>query len=155
MRRTTKLLLIAGALVAGCAQAQAPTWSDEQAAVWSVVEQSWESQVAEDGKWPGDFTHEKFVEWAENLPAPRGKETSIARQRGVDEAIDIAWHESTPLAITVVGDTAVVMYSTLFLVINSDGESNSVVISVVEVLIRDGTSWEYLASSNFSPSYGD
>jgi len=149
------MLLIAGALVAGCAQAQAPTWSDEQAAVWMVVEQSWDSQAAEDGKWPGDYAHEKYVEWAQNLPAPRDKETSIARQRGVDEAIDIAWHENTPLAITVVDDTAVVMYSAMFLAVNSDGESNSVVISVVEFLIRDGRSWKYLATSNFSPDYGD
>ncbi len=155
MKKTTKLLHIAGALVAACAQAQAPTWSDEQAAVWAVVEQSWDSQVAEDGKWPGDYTHEKFVEWTDNLPAPRGKETSIARQRGVDEAFDTAWHEITPLAITVVGDTAVVMYSALLLTENSDGESNAAVISLVEVLIRDDRSWEYLASSNFSPSYGN
>ena len=155
MKKTTKLLLIAGALVVACAQAQAPTWSDEQAAVWAVVEQSWDSQVAEDGKWPGDYTHEKFVGWGENLPAPRGKETSIARRRGVDESTDTAWHEITPLAITVVGDTAVVMYAAIFLVVNSDGESNPAVISVVEVLIRDGRSWEFLASSNFSPSYGD
>ena len=63
MKKTTKLLLIAGALVAACAQAQAPTWSEEQAAVWTVVDQSWEAQAAENGKWPGDFTHEKFVQW--------------------------------------------------------------------------------------------
>ena len=155
MKKTTKLLLIAGALVAACAQAQAPTWSEEQAAVWTVVEQSWEAQAAENGKWPGDFTHEKFVQWADNLPAPRGKETYIAWQRGGDEVSDTVWHEITPLAITVVGDTAVVMYSALLLVENSDGERDAAVINVVETLIRDGSSWEYLASSNFSPSYGD
>ena len=155
MKKTTKLLLIAGALVAACAQAQAPTWSDEQAAVWTVVEQSWDDQVAENGKWPGDFTHEKFVLWAENLPAPRGKETYTASQRAADEASDTVWHENTPLAITVVGDTAVVMYSTLLGIENSDGEVNNFVLSFVEVLIRDGGSWEYLASGNFSPSYGD
>ncbi len=155
MRKTTKLLLIAGTLVAACAQAQAPTWSDEQAAVWTIVEQSWDAQIAENGKWPGDFTHEKFVEWEANLLAPRDRETYIAWQRLLDEAIDTVWHEITPLAITVVGDTAVVMYSALLLTENSDGESNAAVISLVEVLIRDDRSWEYLASSNFSPSYGN
>ena len=155
MKKTTKLLLIAGALVAACAQAQAPTWSEEQAAVWTVVEQSWEAQAAENGKWPGDFTHEKFVQWADNQPAPRGKETYIAWVRGGDEVSDTVWHEITPLAITVVGDTAVVMYSALLLVENNDGERDTAVFNVVETLIRDGRSWEYLATSNFSPSYGD
>ncbi len=155
MKKTTKLLLIASALVAACVQAQAPTWSDEQAAVWTIVEQSWDSQVAEDGKWPSDYTHERYVAWAENLPAPRVKETTIARQRTVDEAFDTVWHEITPLAITVVGDTAVVMYSTIFAADNSDGERNTVVISVAEVLIRDGGTWEVLASTTFSPDYGD
>jgi len=155
MKKTTKLLLIAGALVAACAQAQAPTWSDEQAAVWTVVEQSWDDQVAENGKWPGDFTHEKYVLWADNLPAPRGKVTYIASQRATDEASDTVWHEITPLAITIVGDTAVVMYSALLGIENTDGERNNVVLSLVEVLIRDGESWEYLATSNFSPGYGN
>ena len=155
MKKTTNFILIAGALVAACAEAQAPTWSDEQTAVWTVVEQSWDAQVAENGRWPGDFTHEKFVEWADNLPAPRGKEKSIARQRLADEASNTVWHEITPLVITVVGDTAVVMYSALLIIENSDGDRNPVVLSVDEVLVRDGGSWEYLATSNFSPSFGN
>lgn len=154
MRKITRLLLIAGTLVASGAQAQAPTWSNEQAAVWAIVEQSWDAQAAENGKWPGDFTHELFVEWAANRFAPRDRETYIAWQRLVDGATDTIWHEITPLTITVVGDTAVVMYSARLLTENSAGESNTTVISLVEVLIRDGTSWEFLASSNFSPTYG-
>ena len=153
--RTTKLLLTVGVLVATGAQAQAPTWSDEQAAVWTVVERSWDSQVAEDGKWPADYTHEMFVEWEAGLKAPRDRETYIAWQRLTDAASDTVWRETTPLAITVVDDTAVVMYSATLVFEDSAGEQDSAVISLVEVLIRDGQSWEYLASSNFLPSYGN
>ena len=146
---------MAGTLVAACAQAQAPTWSDEQAAVWTIVEQSWDDQVAENGRWPGDFTHEKYVEWADNLPAPIGKERSIARQRLVDESSDTVWHEITPLVITVVGDTAVVMYSAILIIENSDGDHDPVVSSLHEVLVRDGGSWQYLAETNFTPDFGN
>ena len=155
MRKTTKLLLIASALVAACAQAQAPTWSDEQAAVWTIVEQSWDAQAAENGKWPGDFVRDDLIQWSDNIPAPRGKDAYIAWQRSVDESSNSVWHEISPLAISVAGDTAVVAYSAFLGFENSDGTSGTAVRSIVEVLVRDGRSWKYLATSDFSPSYGN
>ena len=155
MRKITKLLLVAGFFVATGAQAQDRAWSDVQSSVWTVVEQSWDAQAAENGKWPGDFVHDDVIQWSDNFPAPRGKDAYIAWQRSVDESSDSVWHEISPLAITVVGDTAVVAYSAFLGFENSDGSSGTVVRSIVEVLIRDGRSWKYLATSDFSPSYGN
>ncbi len=155
MRKTIKLLLLVGSLVAIGAQAQDRAWSAEQSSVWTVVEQSWDAQAAENGKWPGDFVRDDLIQWSDNIPAPRGKDAYIAWQRSVDESSNSVWHEISPLAITVAGDTAVVAYSAFLGFENTDGTSGTAVRSIVEVLVRDGRSWKYLATSDFSPSYGN
>jgi ketosteroid isomerase-like protein len=155
MRTITKLMFIAGVLAVTSAQAQTPNWSNEQAAVWTVVEQSWDAQAAENGKWPGDFVRDDLIQWSDNIPAPRGKDAYIAWQRSVDESSNSVWHEISPLAISVAGDTAVVAYSAFLGFENSDGTSGTAVRSIVEVLVSDGRSWKYLATSDFSPSYGN
>ena len=153
MRTITRLIFIVGVLAVTSAQAQMPNWSNEQAAVWTVVEQSWAAQAAENGKWPGDFSHEKFITWEDSRAEPQELADYIVRQRENDKAGDLTSHGVTPLTITIVGDTAVVAYSAELEFVNNVGETGSSVRNFLEVLIRDGGGWQYLASTDFTPNH--
>ena len=155
MKISIKLILITGTFITSSAFAQAPAWSDDQEAVWAVVAQSWEDDASENGNWPGEYASENFVAWAENIPAPRSIETYTAWERSTEEASETFWHEITPLAIAVEGETAVVMYLALIGEEDSAGERSVNSISIVEVLNRDGRNWKYLATANFTADFGN
>ena len=57
MRKSIVLLTSVLALGGLTTSAMADDWSKDQTAVWSVVSQSWEDEVARNGKWPGDYSH--------------------------------------------------------------------------------------------------
>ena len=116
---------------------------------------SWVSQVNEDGTWPNAFTHDKLVQWADNEAAPRDKESYNKWTRESEEAGDFTSHDLTPLAISVEGDTAVVGYTAVIGFKGTDGEAGSSTRNIFEVLIRDGDSWQYLGSIDFTPNHED
>ena len=153
MKSIAKLSLSILAFIAASAYAQAPQWSDAQADVWAIVQQSWQDDAAETGRWPGEYATENFVSWGEDIPAPRDLETYTAWERGTEEQTDTFWHEITPLAISVQGNSAVVMYLLFVGTENNDGERNMDTVNVVEVLSRVGRDWKYLASTTFTPDY--
>ena len=114
---------------------------------------AWAAQAAENGKWPGDFSHEKFITWEDSRAEPQELADYIVRQRENDKAGDLTSHGVTPLTITIVGDTAVVAYSAELEFVNNVGETGSSVRNFLEVLIRDGGGWQYLASTDFTPNH--
>jgi hypothetical protein len=119
------------------------------------VQQSWRDDAAENGKWPGEYAHEKFMAWGDSSLAPRDKETYAKWSRMDEETVDTFWYEITPLGIVIDGETAVVMYS-LLLGEGSESEDRSLVpYSAVEVLRHDGENWRFLASTTFRPHFGD
>ena len=63
MKVIIRLGAIAACLFAVSAFAQQPSWNDAQSEVWALVEQSWVDDVAENGKWPADYVHDKYVSW--------------------------------------------------------------------------------------------
>lgn len=67
MLRITSIL----ALISFADFVMADDWSEDQTAVWSVVTQSWQDEVAENGKWPTHYTHEELVPWGATWPQPR------------------------------------------------------------------------------------
>lgn len=152
MRTIAKFICLVGALAITSAQAQMPELSVDQAAVWTVVEDSWAAQAAEDGKWPAAFSHEKFISWEDARAAPEDLEPYAARQRENDKAGDLTSHDLSPMTIKIAGDTAVVAYSAKLEFASSDGETGSATRNILEVLVRDGGSWRYLASVDFTPN---
>ena len=147
MNYAIKGLLISGILFATSAHGQAPTWSDAQAEVWSVIERSWADEVAENEKWPGEYVHAKYVAWGD-FPAPRDKETYTKWIRMNEETVDTFWYEIMPLAITVQDETAVVMYSSLSGEEDKNGERTLVPYHLVETLIRENGNWKFLSSTS-------
>ena len=57
----TQIVAIAfGAVaIASTANAQMPTWSEDQTSAWAYVVQSWEDDVANNGKWPADYAWQR------------------------------------------------------------------------------------------------
>lgn len=146
----TATLLAVAVLFAGPAYGQAPTWSEEQAEVWAVIEQSWEDDVAENGNWPADYAHGAFLSWGGAQLAPRDLETYARWERMNEEVVETFWYEITPLGIVVEGDTAVAMYAAL---VGEQGENNEREMStsrIVETLVRDGRRWKFVASASFA-----
>jgi hypothetical protein len=155
MKTTVGLVLMSAVLFASTAHAQVPTWSDAQAEVWAVVQQSWKDDVAENGKWPGEYAHEKYMTWGDSHPAPRDRDMYTKWVRMNEEANDTFWYEITPLAIIVEGETAVVMYSSLVGQESKNGERSFSSSSFVEMLRQDGENWQLLASTSFTPDYNN
>ena len=140
---------------AASANAQEPSWNDEQKAVWAAVEQSWVDYVAENGKWPADYLHDRYVAWGDGDAAPRYKAASIAWSRFGDESNTILMYEVSPAAIVVENGTAVVHYHATTVSENNDGKRTQRISRITEVLIREGRSWKWLAGVDYEPKLND
>lgn len=137
----------AGALFfAASACAQMPTWSDPQAEVWAYVEQSWVDDAAETGEWPGEYVHDQAVTWGNDMIAPRGKSEWVDWSRYGDERGTTVLYDLTPLAISVVDDTAVVHYVAVTADEDTEGEHDTHTVGIVETLVREDGAWIYLSS---------
>lgn len=107
MKQIMIAALLLGLLLVTPSYGQAPSWSDAQAEVWAVVQQSWKDDAGETGRWPNEYAHDKFVSWWAIRPAPLDRETYARWERTYVQAADTFWYEMTPLAIVVEGETAV------------------------------------------------
>jgi len=147
--------VVAVASVWSVAHAQLPTWDDEQSEVWEFVQQSWVDDVAENGRWPTQYIHEKVIDWGDNQPAPRGAEQIVEWTRFEDSGSETLYYEITPAAIVVEDDTAVVHYHLLTVSEDHAGDRETSVLSLVEVLVRQRRDWRYISLSGFTPKFGD
>jgi hypothetical protein len=133
------------------AHAQQPTWNDSQMTVWKLVEQSWVDDAEENGKWPADYVHDKYVTWGADSGGPIYKDASIKWSRFSDEGSDTLIYELSPAAITVEGNTAVVNYYATTVTKDTEGKRERSVVRISEVLVNDGKKWMFLAGSSFEP----
>lgn len=155
MKNLLRLGAVVACLFAVSANAQQPSWSDAQTEVWKLVEQSWVDDAAENGKWPGDYVHDKYVTWGDGTAAPRGKDSAITWNRFGDKSSQTLIYEITPEAIVVVKDTAVVHYNVQMVTENHKGDRSSSVGRITEVLVRDGRNWKFLAGADYEPKLND
>lgn len=157
----TKLAALLGAgatllLQPVAASAQAPTWSAEQQAVWSVVSRSWSDEVARNGRWPGQYVHANVVSWGPEWPMPRYKDSIERWSRWSDRTGQIVQYEISPAAIAIAGNTAVVNYTAISLRQRQTTTGPSAeapgreAVGITETLVRDGADWRFLSSSNFT-----
>lgn len=137
--------------IAFSTNAQQPTWNDSQMEVWSIVEQTWVDDAAENGDWPDKYVHDKYVTWGADSGGPVYKDASIKWSRFGDEGTDTLIYEISPAAITVEGSTAVVNYYATTVTKTADGGRERSVVRISEVLVKDGNKWLFLAGSNFAP----
>ena len=158
MRHRLIALAIAGGMMmaqAPSALAQAPTWSAEQQAVWTVISRSWSDEIARNGRWPGHYVHPNVVSWGPEWPMPRYRESIERWSRWSDTQSRVLQHEITPAAITIAGNTAVIHYTAVAMRQRevARGENPPApkreAYGIVETLVRDGPSWRFLSSSSF------
>jgi|TARA_B110000503_G_scaffold43198_1_gene70689 hypothetical protein len=129
--------------------AMAADWNKDQAAVWSVVTQSWEDEVAKNGNWPKDYVHKDVVAWGESWPQPR-EAASIAKWSRFGEKTDTTLiYELFPVSIVVVGSTAIVNYNTVSVGNNYEGKRERSTQGLIETLVYDGKSWRFLSLTSF------
>lgn len=131
------------------AQAQLPTWSPEQAAVWKIVDQSWVDDVAQNGKWPTQYADPQMIVWSSEFAAPRGID-SAARwtkfQNGQGKTLQ---YELSPQSISLSGNTAVVTYAVTMVSQRGTDKPDRSKEAIIETLVKNGSSWKFLASTSF------
>ena len=146
-------LFVALCLLAGASYADL---NEAQQSVWEVVEQSWVDDVAKNGKWPANYVHDEVVNWGENWPTPRGKASIMKWSRFADKSdTRILIYELFPLAIVVVGDTAVVTYNIVTIEEDAKKERKRESSGLVETLVRDGKTWKFLGLTGFTRDSDD
>jgi len=140
-------LFVALCLLAGASYADL---NEAQQSVWEVVEQSWVDDVAKNGKWPANYVHDEVVNWGEEWPTPQRKASMMKWSRFADESdARILIYELFPVAIVVVGDTAVVNYNIVTIEEDAKKERKRESRGLVETLVRDGKTWKYLGLTDF------
>lgn len=131
------------------ALAQAPTWSREQTAVWNRVAQSWADEVARNGRWPGNYVHDRVVAWDSSFPMPRYRDSMEKWTRFNDQQRRILQYELAPAAITVAGNTAVVHYTGVSVSQRGEDKPEREAFGAVETLVRNGGDWRFLSVTGF------
>lgn len=149
-----KLLAAAAALslvgIAPSAHAQMPTWSAEQGAVWTYVQQSWKDDVAQNGKWPGEYADPQMVVWSSEFAAPRGKDSAVRWTKFQNGQGKTLQYELSPQSISLSGNTAVVTYAVTLVHQRGTDKPDWDKEAIVETLVRDGSGWKFLSSTSFA-----
>jgi ketosteroid isomerase-like protein len=119
--------------------------AEDQADVWSVVEQQWDAVENNDRKWTERFLADDFSGWPNNSPAPRNRASTKMWDRFNDTQGEVVAHELYPLAIVVHGDVAVAhyLYTSAFKRRDGDVEVNNGRYS--DVLVRTPDGWKFLS----------
>jgi predicted outer membrane protein len=141
------LLVVAAAPVAN---AQMPTWSAEQADAWKVIQQSWVDDVAQNGKWPGEYADPQMVVWSSEYAAPRGKDSAVRWTKFQNSQGKVIQYELSPQSISLSGNTAVVTYALTVVSQRGTEKPDWGKEAIVETLVRSGTGWKFLSSTSFA-----
>jgi hypothetical protein len=155
MRKITLLVISLLVLAGLAAPVMAAEWSTDQTAVWSVISQSWEDEVARNGKWPADYIHKDVVAWGASWPQPRNGASMIKWSRFSEQAGKTLIYELFPVAVVVVNDTAVVNYNVVMETENYEMKRKRTAEGLIETLVRDGERWKFLALTSFEIKSND
>jgi ketosteroid isomerase-like protein len=137
-------IAIAAVLLLSLTAANAQPVSDD-AAVWSVIEQSWQAERQGDVKWIENLLSADFVGWSNDAPAPRDKASTRRWNTFSSKQVQILEYELYPLSIVVHGDMAVAHY--LFSTASRPkGEAVSTRSGrFTDILIRVDGQWKYIS----------
>ena len=130
-------------LAAGAAIAQEPV--DDQADVWSVVENQWNAQEKGDRKWVDELLMDDFTGWGKESPAPRGKASTKMWNRFAAQISEMVAHELYPLSISVNGDVAIAHYLYTSATKDKDGDIETDNGRYTDVLVRTDDGWKFIA----------
>lgn len=142
--RRSKLIIL-GACLALSGPVVAQETADDQADVWSVIEQQWDAIAKGDKKWTEHFLTDDFSGWPKNSPAPRNKSSTQMWDRFNNTQGEVVAHELYPLAIIVHDDLAVAhyLYTSAYKDKEGDVEVSNGRFSDILVRVEDG--WKFLS----------
>lgn len=142
--RRSKLIIL-GACLALSGPVVAQEIANDQADVWSVIEQQWDAIAKGDKKWTDRFLTDDFSGWPNNSPAPRNKSSTQMWDRFNDTQGEVVAHELYPMAIIVHGDLAVAhyLYTSAYKDKEGDVEVSNGRFSDILVRVEDG--WKFLS----------
>jgi hypothetical protein len=135
--------------------AMADEWSKEQTAAWLVVTQSWEDEVAENGKWPSNYAHKDLMAWGASWPQPRDSSSVTKWSRFDQQAGKTLIYELFPVAVVVVGNTAVVNYNSVTMAEDYEMKRKRSTMGLIETLVKDGNNWKFLSLTSFEIKSGE
>ena len=118
---------------------------DDQATVWSTIEQVWAAEERGDDDWIETMLSADFVGWPNSSPAPRSKASTRMWSRFNAEQNKGLTHELYPLSIVVHGDMAVAHYLYTMAVQTKDKQTVMNNGRYTDILVRDGTTWKILS----------
>jgi ketosteroid isomerase-like protein len=142
--RRFKLVILATCLVFS-SSAVAQEVANDQADVWSVIEQQWDAVEKGDKKWIDRFLADDFSGWPKNSPAPRSKTSTQMWDRFNNTQGNVVAHELYPLAIIVHGDVAVAHYLFTSAYKDKDGDVEVDNGRFSDILIRVEDGWRFLS----------
>ena len=118
--------------------------ADDQADVWSVIEEEWNANEKGDKKWPDRLLSDDFSGWEKNSPAPRSKTSTKMWNRFNEQIGKMVAHELYPLSIVVHDDVAVAhyLYSSAFQ--SKDDEIEMSNGRYTDILVRMDDGWKFL-----------
>ena len=119
--------------------------ADDQADVWSVVEQQWDAVEKGDKKWTERFLTENFSGWQNSSPAPRSKSSTQMWERFNDTQGDVIAHELYPLAIVVHENVAVAHYLYTSAYRDKEGDVEVSNGRFSDILVRTEGGWKFLS----------
>ena len=130
-------------LFSGAAFAQGSV--DDQADVWSAVEQVWFAEERGDDDWVDLMLSADFMGWPNSSPAPQSKASTRMWARFHSDQDKGLTHELYPVSIVVHGDMAVAHYLYTMAVQTKDKKTVVTNGRYTDVLVRDGTIWKFLS----------
>jgi len=145
--KTSNMLTLAPAfaLLFACNAVFAQDTSQDEADVWSVVENVWNAAENGDREWPETFLSDDFSGWSKNTPVPRGKSSIKMWNRFSKQLGKMVAHELYPYHLIVSGDTAIAhyLYSSAFK--SKDGKIEMNNGRFTDTLVRTADGWKFLA----------
>lgn len=138
-------LFLASVIFMGWGSVFAQDATDDQADVWSVIEDEWNADEKGDKNWPDRLLSDDFTGWVKDSPAPRSKSSTKMWDRFSVEMGKMVAHELYPLSIVVNGDVAVAHYLYSSAYEPKDGEIEMNNGRFTDVLVRTADGWKFLA----------
>ncbi len=137
------IVLLSGATMVAPALGQ--TLSDQQVEVWKVIESDWKAYMEKDQATVDKNRHERLLRWEYGEPAPINKASDQKWNRYNMENTTTLVQELYPVGIVVHGNTAVAHYFYTVVSENKKGERRTRHGKYTDVLVKDDSTWRFLA----------
>lgn len=138
-------IIVTSTFLLGLNYAFAQEPEDDEADVWSTIEEEWNASEKKNPKWPQRLMHDDLSAWDKSSPVPRDKDSMEMWYRFNQRTGKLVNHELYALSIVVHTDVAVAhyLYSTAYETKDGDFERSNG--RYTDILVRTDDGWKFLA----------